>query len=443
MGKKILFSPVGGTDPIKYLHDGSMLHICRVYKPDVVYLYLSKEMVENHRNDNRYVYSIEKLGQALEHKFEIHIIERDELTEVHQYDVFYKDFRIIIQNIEKSMTNDDTLILNMASGTPAMKSALLVLATLAEYRFIPVQVATPQGKINSELEDRDNYDVELNCELNEDNKTNFKNRCSEIKCFNLMSLLKRDIIRKHVDAYDYTAAISVADEIRDDISDEAYTMLEVASERVKLNRNKINKLMRGISCDLFPIKDGDKQKLFEYALVLQIKLQKEEYADFVRGITPIVVDLLEMILEKQCGIRVGDYCDINNKTKMMSWNKTKLEKAGLMELLDEQYKDKGGFKVGPVYSNSLAALIHCKCDDTALLQKVDEISQTESAVRNIAAHEIVSVTDEWFKEKAGKSADDIFANIRFLMVRAGVNATEKQWKSYDEMNGEIKRLLEG
>jgi hypothetical protein len=257
-----------------------------------------------------------------------------------------------------------------------------------------------------------------------------------------MSLLKRDIIRKHVDAYDYTAAISVADEIRDDISDEAYTMLEVASERVKLNRNKINKLMRGVSYDLFPIKDGDKQKLFEYALVLQIKLQKEEYADFVRGITPIVVDLLEMILEKQCDIRVADYCNINNKTKMLSWNKYKLEKTGLMKLLNEQYKNRGGFKVGPVYSNSLAALIHCKCDDTAFLQKVDEISQTESAVRNIAAHEIVSVTDEWFKEKAGKSADEIFANIRFLMVRAGVNVTEKQWKSYDEMNGEIKRLLE-
>ena len=48
MGKLYLFSPVGNTDPIKYLYDGSMLHICRVYKPDVVYLYLSKEMWENH-----------------------------------------------------------------------------------------------------------------------------------------------------------------------------------------------------------------------------------------------------------------------------------------------------------------------------------------------------------------------------------------------------------
>lgn len=46
MGKKYLFSPIGNTDPIKYLYDGSMLHICRYYEPDVVYLYLSKEMAE-------------------------------------------------------------------------------------------------------------------------------------------------------------------------------------------------------------------------------------------------------------------------------------------------------------------------------------------------------------------------------------------------------------
>lgn len=47
MGKRILFSPVGGTDPIKYCSDGSMLHICRHYQPDEVVLYLSKEMTEN------------------------------------------------------------------------------------------------------------------------------------------------------------------------------------------------------------------------------------------------------------------------------------------------------------------------------------------------------------------------------------------------------------
>ena len=42
MGKIILFTPVGGTDPISSTNcrDGSMLHICRNYKPDKVIMYM-------------------------------------------------------------------------------------------------------------------------------------------------------------------------------------------------------------------------------------------------------------------------------------------------------------------------------------------------------------------------------------------------------------------
>jgi CRISPR type III-A/MTUBE-associated protein Csm6 len=328
----------------------------------------------------------------------------------------------------------------MASGTPAMKSALLILATLAEYRFLPVQVATPKGRINSELEDREHYDVEANWDLNEDNEEKFKNRCEEIKCLNLMTLLKTDMIKKHVGAYDYTAAKSVADEIKDDISKEAYRMIEIAAERVKLNSNKINKLRKDVNYDVFPVKDSDKQNIFEYALGLQLKLYKEEYADFVRGITPIVMDLLEMILEKECGIVVEQYCNID-KNKIKRWNMRKLEKSGLLKILDEEYRKKGGFKGGIVYSNALAALIKGKCRDTVLIQKVDEISKTESTVRNIAAHEIVSVTEEWFRGRAGKSPNETFENIQFLVTRAGIHASKEQWRSYDKMNEEIARLL--
>ena len=198
MSRTYLFSPIGNTDPVKYFYDGSMLHICRYYKPDVVYLYLSKEMMEYHRTDNRYVRSIELLGEKLNHTFEVHIIENDQMVNVQQYDVFYKEFRSIISDIEKEKGKDDRLLVNMASGTPAMKSALLIMATLAEYRFLPVQVSTPQKKSNIEHEERQEYDVETNWELNQDNTENAENRCQEVKCMNLMRLLKLDIIKKHI-----------------------------------------------------------------------------------------------------------------------------------------------------------------------------------------------------------------------------------------------------
>ena len=122
MSKTYLFSPIGNTDPIKYFYDGSMLHICRYYKPDVVILYLSQEMILHHEKDNRYVRSIELLGEKLGHTFEVRIIRDEQMVDVQQYDLFYHAFRGIIADIEEGMMPEDTLIVNMASGTPAMKN---------------------------------------------------------------------------------------------------------------------------------------------------------------------------------------------------------------------------------------------------------------------------------------------------------------------------------
>src|SRR5699024_8226163 len=137
---------------------------------DVVVLYLSKEMVMNQRKDQRYTRTLKLLSEKMSHPFEIRLIEKTGLSEVQQYDYFYQEFTEIIRKLEEEMEEEDRLLLNMASGTPAMKSALIVMATLAEYRFTPVQVSTPKKKSNLEFEERDEYDVEVNWELDEDNK---------------------------------------------------------------------------------------------------------------------------------------------------------------------------------------------------------------------------------------------------------------------------------
>lgn len=147
MGKIHLFSPVGNTDPIKYFRDGSMLHICRFYKPDYVYLYMSKEILKFHRDDDRFVKSIEFLGEMLQHKFEVYLIEKEDLVDVQDYDFFYQEFGKEIEKIRKRMNPEDELILNMASGTPAMKSALNVITTVAEFKFKAIQVTSPKKEV--------------------------------------------------------------------------------------------------------------------------------------------------------------------------------------------------------------------------------------------------------------------------------------------------------
>lgn len=439
MNKKLLFSPIGGTDPIRYLRDGSMLHICRQYKPDIIYLYLSHEMLENHKKDDRYVKSIELLGKKIEHNFEIHIIERDDLIAAQHYDTFYFNFKEEISIIENSMDSTDQLILNMASGTPAMKSALLIIATLAKYRFLLVQVDSPLKKMNSENEQREPFDIGVNFELDEDNEEGSENRCKEIECLHLMHLLKIDIIKKHLSAYDYHAALALAYEIKDDINTDAYLLIKVADNRVKLNSSENRKLLSEKNYNIFPIQAGNQHKLFEYALVLQMKIQKGEYADFVRGITPIIIDLLEVILRIQCKFELDDYT--NKERGMRTWNIDKLKKADVLEILNDKFSKSGGFKGGIIYSSAIGSIIQYKTKDEVLKQKVIDIVKVESQVRNIAAHEIISVTDEWIREKTGKDAKEILKIIKYLIVQAGINAKEQDWKSYDQMNDLIESIL--
>lgn len=437
---RVLFSPIGGTDPIRYLYDGSMLHICRHYQPDKVILYLSSEMVEKHREDNRYVRTLNMLGDSIGHTFDIKVIENEELIDVQKYDVYYEIFRQEIKNISDNLSSGDELIVNMASGTPAMKSALLILATLSEYKFIPIQVNSPQKKMNSEIEDRNNYDVELNWELNQDNLPDSENRCEEVKCMNLIKLLKIDLIKKFIRKYDYSAAFELGKELKDDISVDAYNMLEIANNRLKLNYKEISKITSNNKYDIYPIKDAGNMKLFEYACVLEIKLKKEEYSDFIRGITPLIVDIFEQILKTKMNINVELLCDIRNGVKI--WNIGKLKNNDIFDILNNSYIKKGGIKEGPVYSHALAHIIMAKSNDNILKSKVDEIVNVEQNIRNLAAHQIVSVTDKWFVDKSGKSPEEIMNIIRYLLVQAGVGVKKEDWDTYDVMNDKIVRYLE-
>ena len=115
MNKTILYSAVGMTDPISNFRDGSLLHICRIYKPDKVYILMSREVVKYHNEDNRYIYCLEKLSEKINHPFEIVKIQKDDLVEVQNYDVVYPIIKENIQSILDNMDETDSLIVNIGT----------------------------------------------------------------------------------------------------------------------------------------------------------------------------------------------------------------------------------------------------------------------------------------------------------------------------------------
>ena len=100
------------------------------------------------------------------------------------------------------------------------------------------------------------------------------------------------------------------------------------------------------------------------------------------------------------------------------------------------------FNFGPVYSIQLVNLIEAKCSDDLLKQRARELVTVEQNTRNIAAHNIVSVTEKWVKEQTGKSVSEIMWLIKYICSRVKINIREENWNSYDKMNTHIIKLLD-
>jgi CRISPR type III-A/MTUBE-associated protein Csm6 len=437
---KILFSPIGGSDPIRNYHDGSMLHICRNYLPDRVVLYLSGEMYQHHVQDNWYVYCLEELGTKMSHPFEIEVIVRDELTEVQDYEYFYMEFTKCINDIVAQMDEGDELLLNVSSGTPAMKNALIILATLAEFSFQPIQVSTPLKRSNYMDENTKKYEVQEQWEFDEDNEPQEgdTSRCEEIKSLNLVKLLKVNLLEKHLQAYDYTAALEIARDLKNHISVKATAMIEQANERNQLNTKRVNELAKKIEYQPMPVKNQENCDLLEYVLLLQMKVRRKEYADFIRAITPVVFELFYRVLKRQCHIDIKDYCD--EKKNGLRWNPEKIKQTEVGDILQKEYAATG-FRGGPVYSSQLKPLILHYSGSEKVNTLVTDLRHAEEKARNKAAHTIVSITNEKIVKWTDYTAEELLVKIQQLTLFVVPGQDGSIWDSYDRMNEAIMKEI--
>ena len=443
MNKTFLFSPLGGTDPISQdnYKDGSMLHICRFEKPDKVFLYLSKEMVGYEKEDHRYTYCLDKLMELQGRKFEYVLDEHPELVDVYDYDYFYREFSSAINKIMlEEMDETDTLILNISSGTPAMKSALAVMQTISEYPCRLVQVTTPNKAMNKH--DVSGYDPVLLWDYNEDNQPDAENRCIDVSLPTLALMKKEEIIKMHIRACDYRAALQVAGTLPVRVTEKYIDLIRMAAARLQFDLRTVAKLEAKTGYKCLPVRSGDAIRRFEYALNLQVKLQKEEYADFIRAITPLIVDLFEQVLKWRYDFNVDDYCRPANRMKNQprKWDVMRMEftEKGkeVLEAFNTEYWPRD-FTPGPVYSDHLKILIFKFSDEQGLKNAVENLRNVESNVRNLAAHELDSFNEDKICALTGQTTKTIMQNIRTLFGYTGYKIPKDGWESYSEMNNYI------
>ena len=472
MSKKVLFSPIGGNDPIsqKNCFDGSMLHICRHYRPDIVYLYLSADMLTTEDKDHRYTESLKLLSTKLNQPIEVKLITRPELTDPHDFNYFFEDFRNEIKAIVSSLDEDDKLLINISSGTPGMKSALNVMSTLGEFRCTCIQIPNPEIKRTY----NENYDLNSLWELDPDNEDTAKNRSTVVKCPNLLLLKGEQTIKSFLRQYDYHAAYSLAKDLEKTHSKEAVARyidyLEFAKERSAFkNVSSLEHKLMDVS-ELLPI-SGLNRAVFEYALLCDLKWKRGELSDFVRSLSPLIQELfLRVVDENIYPVSLKLIKDKNelvpsrkksNKKDRIEGDSHEVWDFATMEILAEH--DETVRSILNVFKKYFKRSFYSEdrytyVSSESLYRIIDELDKNkelrndvytlrndvESSVRNLLAHKIVYIDEDWIKRSTGNlNEEKIMKLIKKVFRYTDVNVKDEYWDSYDRMNDFIIAKIEG
>ena len=444
----ILFSAVGHSDPVSNKHDGAILHICCHYKPSKVYLIYSKEMCEIRDSDNRFEAAIDDLNKRECLDIKCEAILKPELEDVHRFDDLVDIMKGELEKIHTANSGSE-ILLNVSSGTPAMKGAFILIANLlpASYKLKVIQVSAPERAWKSKESDN----KELSKKIFEDIKNNsdFAQDSPDRTYVESMSNIYSEIVKKdicaHIDAYDYPAATRQLKEIYDHngkISDNVEKLLDAAN--VRLNECDTSKILNLLSADeisrVFGKINPDLRDLGEYSLWMNIKLKSNQITDFIRGLTPICYELpikyLKYVLKKDIlTIRwQGNNGDVFNYKK----ENTILYKE-CMDILNQAFPPYGYDNKRPWSSESLIELVRGFGADQSDIADFDDLRKYEQIVRNKIAHTIGNT--QTAISSVNLTPSDVWKKLCRLLCRV-FNMDKQELKdyleSYDKMNEIIK-----
>lgn len=322
-------------------------------------------------------------------------------------------------------------------GTPAMKSALNILAAFREFDYIPIQVATPEKKSNPKVEDKDNYEYEMQWNCNEDNNDNW-NRCSVSCNINFLVRLKCEMLKELINKYDYAGARILAYTIKGELNPVFIELLDAAVERDRLNYKKANSVFKKYGYKLTEEERSDYSDIAEFFLFIGLKKSKGEYSDFLRAITPLLVNVFKKLLKDRVKVDVDSYVREDHGVK--KWDINKLDNSPeIKKILDSKYNP---MKSQPVYSDHLVTILSALLSDNKEIKVCGELREIEKQVRNLAAHEIIAVDDNRICSKTGFTTEQIISKVLYIMKLTKINISNDFLNSYDKMNDFIIKKME-
>lgn len=416
---KILISAVGDTDPIRNFHDGPLLHIVRVYRPEKIVLVHSERSLTKH----------DKLVKALKSikDYSPEIIQDGGVLPDAQVAIFDKMYDTV-SSIVKKYISDDEIILNISSATPQIISAMFAVNRISDFNVTAVQVVTPQHKSNEGLRHDNQEDIDTLIETNLDNQSDYENRTLEDTGMKFSQDLTKRNLKALIDNYDYQGALELLRALKLPKKQESFS-------NIKELRKKLTEISDTIKIQGMPDKIV-KAKLLsnqaKSALNSYLNIDRNHKQGNIAEVLIRVKSLVEFILENYLNNHFLDVITYKEDGKPFL-NASKYPE--ILKKFQEDAKMRGqeyhsGYLSLPAYIGILK-FFEPNHDLLKHIYKIQEINQ----VRNQVAHSLQAFD----RENLTKVSSAVFASKQILLASFDI---DNHWFSfYEDLNQEIKKLL--
>lgn len=414
---KILISAVGDTDPIRNFHDGPLLHIVRVYRPEKIVLVHSERSLTKH----------DKLVKALKSikDYSPEIIQDGGVLQDAKVAIFDEMYDTV-SSIVKKYISDDEIILNISSATPQIISAMFAVNRISDFNVTAVQVLTPQHKSNEGLRHDNQEDIDTLIETNLDNQSDYTIRTLEDTGMKFSLDLTKRNLKALIDNYDYQGALELLRALKLPKKQESFS-------NIKELRKKLTEISDTIKIQGMPDKivKSNLSNQAKSALNSYLNIDRNHKQGNIAEVLIRVKSLVEFILEDYLNNHFLDVITYKDGKPFLNTSKY----PEILKKFQEDAKMRGkkyhsGYLSLPTYIVILK-YFEPKND---LLKHIDDI-QKINHVRNKVAHSLQAFD----RENLTKVSSAVFESKQILLASFDI---DNHWFSfYEDLNQEIKKLL--
>lgn len=407
-----LISCIGDTDPIRNRHDGALLHLARVFRPEKILLIYSERALLKENNILLALNSIEGYSP---------VIKKDErLISNSEVFIFDKMYEILNNVVLKYSRDDEDLILNLSSGTPQMKSALFTINRLNDINVRAYQVITPSHSSNEGIRHDNNLDINYLISTNLDNRKDFEKRILEDKAEKFQKTLIKRTMKDLLNNFDYESLYDLSMRYRvlsKSKMKKIISLLQDLTEAVKYQ-----KLLKVVNQTDYCEKE---KKLINSYLIILLQANRELVSEVLIRSKNIGEYACELYLEK-------NYPDLifwkENRPYLNTENYPDIEDR-LLNDNDIHYRKEQYLNIH-LYIKILKELN----ENEELIENLNKLSGYNQQ-RNKVAHGLSEISASQVNVRK-------IVNLCYQIVSECVDLTEDWSKFYDQFNNKIGIMLD-